>query len=108
MADADDAMARIRELAAAGEVSFASRERIGFLQPYAQEILDAIGFGDAWVSDQSAFADFWEDPDASAAGPRRGLHALRLAAASAKLGIPLRKHDLVYEAAQRLALSRGS
>lgn len=102
-----DAIRRIRELAAVGKISFASDEAVVLLRPYVQEILDELDFGYAWVSDESTFADFWAASDLPGTS-RGGLTPNRLAAAAAHLGIDLRKHDRIWEAAQRLALARGS
>ena len=63
--------------------------KVDEMEHYVQQVFDAIGYSEAWVSDQSAISDFpLTEDDCSAA--------------TLNLGVPVFLNDLLVDVAQRL------
>lgn len=71
------------------KVEFAPELHVGDLGEYVDRVLDALGFGTAWVSDMSCVSDFPLDSD-------------DLEKASQELGVEVGFSDYIYQVAQRL------
>jgi hypothetical protein len=71
------------------KIVFAPQDKIRDLRPWVQEVLKAIGYPTAWVSNESCIGDFGPDEE-------------ELAKIGEALGFPVKGRDYIVDVAQRL------
>lgn len=81
--------ASIRQAAADGRIELASSVLVDALEPYVEQVLNALDHPEALVTDLSTIGDFGLDDD-------------ERSAASDRLGVALSDDEHVYEVARRL------
>lgn len=101
----EEAAEAIRQCAREGRVSFAETEAVEALEPWIDEILDAIGVK-AWVSDRSCFSDFYSkgrntDPDYPFKD-RQMVWPENVDRLQKELGLPLDRSDFIIDVACKL------
>ena len=105
----NDDMEKIRKLAREGKIEFASQDRIKYLDAYVEQVLDALGHPEAFVSDESTISDFidldkyWTYSEDDDAHHLNAMGAQRLAEISQELGVEINCHDYIWEIAKKLA-----
>lgn len=80
--------ATIRKAAADGRIELAPTVLVDTLEPYVEQVLEALGHPEALVTDLSTIGDF-------------GLEDNECAAAGSKLRVALLDDDYIYEIARR-------
>lgn len=88
----EEALDKVKSLALAGEIEFAPSDGVEALQPYVDKVLSALGFSNAWVSDESCVGDFRQDQES----------VEWAASASEKLGMIVASGDYIVDVARRM------
>ncbi len=83
------AVASVRQAVADGRVELAPTVLVDMLEPYVEQVLEALEHSEALVTDLSKVGDF-------------SLEDEERAAASARLGVVMTDTDYIYEVAQRV------
>lgn len=90
----DPRVRRIKEAAREGRIPLASQSVMSRVRKEINEILEALGFSGALVTDESCISDFLPAPE-------------DLRAAEIRLGISISCHDSLTDTALRLRDARG-